>query len=375
MIVDRSILSDIQLSNLNEGLQAYNNLSMVSSAYPAVLFLELTRNCISRCLYCRKSWKNDPKFDMSSEIFDIVLNKFAPYASLIDLRSYGESLMLGDFKKRLEALASVCPNLRITTTLGCGDEETLQALVDHDVFVSVSFDAADKELYEHYRRGIDYDVVMRNMQFLCKQMLKKYGNLHGRIRLGIAPLYRDNLSYVDGVLDLANRLQIPEIRILQLSSKWYDLNTLFYHKRKLLYVLQKAIKKADKYGIELQFGSPLVSSLKIPEKTCPLCIKPWLYSIIMFNGTMRYCDWQVALKITADEFGNIRDGADSVWNGDVARRVRKSHISSNKRSSICDNCYRIGRYSDHEHDLDCSFRKWLVTGNDIKARVHKLLKN
>jgi MoaA/NifB/PqqE/SkfB family radical SAM enzyme len=372
MIVDRETLSETQRRNLQAALAAYRDGNAVSSPRPVALFVELTRNCISHCRYCcRKGWTNDPAFDMSRETFRRVLEECAPYASFVDVRSFGESLMVRDFPWFVEQTARVCPNLRITTTLGCGSQEALKALVEHDVFVSVSFDAANREVYERYRRGIKYDVVLRNMESVSSAMLAKHGSLRGRMRIGIAPLYGDTLDHVDGVLELAYRLRIPEVRIVALTSSWYDPNLLVYHPRKVLRTLHQAIEKAETYGIELQFATPILAALKLPAKVCERCFKPWFYSLILFDGTMRCCDWQAEHLRSPDDFGNIRDGVEVAWNGEVARRLRQSHVRGHGFSATSRNCYRIGRYSDHEHDLDPSFRRWLVNGNDMKAALER----
>jgi MoaA/NifB/PqqE/SkfB family radical SAM enzyme len=374
MLIDRSLLSGAQRENLQAALQAYHEGKSASAPRPVALFVELTRNCISRCRYCRRKWTNDPAFDMSRDVFRHVIEDCAPYASFIDVRSYGESLMLPDFPWYLERLARVCPNLRITTTLGCGSQESLDALVEHDVFVSVSFDAANKELYERYRRGAQYDVVIRNLERVACAMRSKHGSLRGRMRLGIAPLYADNLDHVDGVLDLAHRLGIPEVRIVPLTSAWYDLNLLAYHKRRVLQTLAGAIRKAEACGIELQLASPVLSALRLDDRVCARCFKPWFYAVIMFDGTIRVCDWQIELEHSADDLGNVRAGVEAAWNGEVATRIRRSHLGVGRRSAICRGCYRVGRYSDHEHDLAPSFRRWLVTGSDVKSAVDAILR-
>jgi MoaA/NifB/PqqE/SkfB family radical SAM enzyme len=374
MRIDLSSLSEVQRENLQAALQAYHDGKATSAPRPVALFVELTRNCISRCRYCRKHWTNAPAFDMSRDTFRRVIEDCAPYATFIDVRGYGESLMLPDFPWYLEQMARVCPNLRITTTLGCGSRESLDALVEHDVFVSVSFDAANKEFYERYRRGVQYDVVVRNLEHVSDAVRRKHGSLHGRMRIGIAPLYADSLDHVDGVLELARRLGIPEVRIVPLTSAWYDLNLLVYHKQKVLRTLQRAIEKAEASGIDLQLASPVLSCLKLDHKACDRCFKPWFYAVIMFDGTMRICDWQVELERSPDDLGNVRSGVESAWNGDVAARIRRSHLGVGRPSALCRGCYRVGRYSDHEHDLDPYFRRWLVTGSDVKNAVDAILR-
>jgi MoaA/NifB/PqqE/SkfB family radical SAM enzyme len=375
MIVARNLLSDAQRGNLQAALDAYHAGAVVAAPRPVGVFVELTRNCISRCRYCRKHWTNDPSFDMRRDTFRRVLDQCASHASFVDLRSYGESLMLRDFPWYLEQTARVCPNLRITTTLGCGGKDVLDALVEHDVFVSVSFDAADEALYERYRRGIHYEVVLRNLAYVSRAMLDKHGSLRGRMRIGIAPLYGDNLDHVEGVLELAHRLEIPEVRIVPLTSAWYDRNLLVYHKRKTLDTLSRAIDKADRCGIELQLASPVLAGLKLPGKVCERCCKPWLYAVVMFDGTLRFCDWQIELDSSPDDLGNVHHGIEPAWNSPTAVRIRRSHLERRGCSRLCRGCYRIGRYSDHEHDLDPSLRRWLVTGGDVRPRIESLMRH
>ncbi len=369
MKIDINRLSLLQRQNLNDGLAAYWDEKVISCGHPVALYIELTKNCIARCRFCHPRWSNAPGYNMSREIFDILMQEYVPYATFVDLRGFGESLMLGDFGWYVEQVARKCPHIRLTTTLGCGNQRALESLVDYDVFISVSFDAAEKSIYESIRRGICYDTVIKNMEFLSRQIRKKHGSLDGRMRIGIAPLQSLNLDYVGGIIDLAVRLGISEIRILPLGSHIFDFNVLMYHKRHTREILLKAIDTARRKGITLQFGASLFPELRLDERACDRCCKPWLYAVINHEGKMLYCDWQIARRDNNILLGSIKDGIDSTWNSTYAQSIRSAHIGRKDLYDCCRGCYRWGRYCDHEHEIDPRFMRWLVTDKEIEPRL------
>ena len=205
MKIDWESLSPQQLSNCRSSITAYNEKSSISSLRPPVLYVELTRNCIARCDFCRgEKWINSESNNMDNEIFDILLRDYIPYTVLVDLRGGGESLMLPGFSYYLKEVSRYKPTIRLTTNLGCGSKETLQSLIDYNVFISVSFDAADKDIYESIRKGVSYDTVVRNIEFLTSGMLKKHGSLKDKIRLGVQPLQKKNLEQIGKIFEFAH---------------------------------------------------------------------------------------------------------------------------------------------------------------------------
>ncbi len=174
MKIDTERLNEQQKINLRDALNAYERKQVVSSPSPPVLYIELTQNCNGRCDFCRgETWCNDPRYNMSQKLFKILLREYIPFATLVDLRVWGESLILPDFDKYVASVARLGPSIRLTTNLGCGTPAVLQSIVDHDVFISVSIDAAEKSLFERIRKGVSYDTVMKNLAFLATAMRKK----------------------------------------------------------------------------------------------------------------------------------------------------------------------------------------------------------
>ena len=190
MKIDFSVLSKKQKENFKDAIEAYKKKELISSSHPAVLAIELTQNCISRCSFCKdKNHKNDLKYNISNEVFDVLMKEYVPYAILIDLKGWGESLMLDNFPDYLTQLVSFGAKTCITTTLGNVPRKNIQALIDKDVYVAVSLDAADKDAYEGIR-DIDYDVVLSNLDFLTKGIFRKYSSLEQRINIDISPLFQ-----------------------------------------------------------------------------------------------------------------------------------------------------------------------------------------
>jgi radical SAM protein with 4Fe4S-binding SPASM domain len=371
MKIDFNKLNQQQKSNLESALKAYNDKRLISSPSPSVLYIELTQNCFGRCVFCHgKNWVNDPKYDMSDKVFDTLLRDYIPFAVLIDLRGWGESLSLPNFDEYINKVTKFGPKIRLTTTLGCGSIKALQSLIDNDVFVSVSFDYADKAMYQSMRRGLSYDTVIKNMEFLTNEMRKK-GTLQDNIRLGIAPLQKANLDHVEKIIRIAEHYGIREIVLSQLVASRMDYRLLKYNKRKTIAVLQKAVKLSREAGIRLQLARSPFEELYIKDKTFDRCCHPWLYVFVDYKGNVLFCDHMLGTRFIKYSIGCVTERKEDVWNGQRAQAQRLRHIQKDIKTlpSKCITCYKEGRYADHEHEIDKQFEKWLVTENDIEKKL------
>jgi MoaA/NifB/PqqE/SkfB family radical SAM enzyme len=373
MKINHDQLTEKQIANLNAAIKAYNDKSVVSSPLPAVLYIELTQNCIAKCDFCRgPQFVNKPAYNMRPEMFDILLHDCIPSAVLVDLHGWGESLMLPDFDQYIARVAQLGPQIRLTTTLGCGSPKALQSLIDHDVFVSISIDAAEKHVYENIRKGVNFDTLLKNIEFLSQGILKKHGSLEGRMRLGVVPLQESNLDQLEKIVQLAIQYRIPEIRIGPLHSGPNDPALLQYHRPKTIAVLQKCIELAKTAGIAFQLGRTPFAELRFKDKLFDLCCHPWLYGIIGYTGNFSYCDHLVHNSQEQVVLGNIQETpVAELWNGPKAQALRSAHIKKDGEAlySSCVSCYTKGRYADHEHELHPQFCKWLVTEKDLDARI------
>ena len=356
-----------QLMNFNKSIDAYLNKEDLSGSAPSVLFVELTQNCISRCSFCKPNWLNKKEYNMSEDIFSVIVNNFVPKAVLVDLRGWGESLMLPDFHKLLDRVAFHGPKIRIATTLGCGSKETLRSLIDNDVYISLTLDAAEKNMYEKIRIGINFDVVMNNLKFVADALLHK-GTLEDDLRFSIT-LKGDNLDQVEKIVELADSLGVRNIRIVPLQSHPKDKNLLKYHKRKTEQVLMTSINKGNNYGIRFQLGFCPFESLFFSEKIYDPCCHPWLYGYINYKGDFYACEHMLGPSNLNLKLGNIMQNQDDIWNDENTRLLRRNHLIKSNLPGKCQKCYTHGRYADHEQDIFSAFERWNVTDSDIVSRL------
>jgi len=370
MKIDRSKLSHQQILNLEAAIKSYNERKLTSSDSPPVLYIELTQNCIARCTFCRRKHMNSPGYNMDDKTFDIILKDYAPHSVLVDLRGWGESLMLPNFDEYVNRIAKFGPKIKVTTTLGCGSKKAMQSLIDNDVYVSVTLDFADKDLYEKWRKGIYYDIVMKNLEFLTQEMKKK-GTLKDNIRFLIAPLQKANLEQIEKIIQIAERHGVSEVAIAPLVSSPVNPNLLRYNKRKTIEALRGAAKYAKDAKIKLSLHLNPFKELYIKDKAFDFCCHPWLYVFINHKGDVLFCDHMMNPFFTRYRIGHITEDKAMVWNGKEAQRQRSAHIQKHmlKLPIKCMACYTGGRYADHEHEIDEQFSRWLVTEKDIEDKL------
>lgn len=367
IILDK--LSQRQNNNLKDSLKSYENKNVISSEKPAVLYLELTRNCVARCVFCRPlNFVNSPSNNMLKNIFDILKRDYLPFAAMVSLNGWGESLILPDFSSYVEAIAEHGPKMRITTTLGCGNKKALQSLIDYDVYIAVSFDAADRRIYEGIRRKARYKTVIKNLTFITKRILDKHGTLNDRIRLEIHPLQGKNLDYVSGIIDFAEKYKIPEILLGPLGSSSQDQNLLAYHKDKTREVLSLCVNRSKENGIVFRLMESPFSELCFQDRAFERCFHPWAHAFINFRGDFIYCDHLVWPGYAEHIIGNISEKElKSLWNSRKMQLIREAHIKREKGLiKPCEACYARGRYAECEQDLDQQFSRWELTQEHIE---------
>ena len=370
MQIDKSRLSEKQQGNFQRNLEAYENKSPVTAVAPSVLYLELTRNCFGQCVFCKKVAFNDPANNMDEALFERLLADYVSFAVLVDLRGWGESLLLPNFKKYIEKVSALGPKIRLTTTLGCGSEESLQSLIDHDVFISVSLDYATKDTYERMRRGLSFSTVMKNLKFVTERMKQK-GTLKDNIRLGVAPLQKANLKEIAGIFKIAEQLGIPALYLSPLAAEKNDRALLSYHEKDTIKALKNAVVLSEKTGIRMHLLRCPFKKLYDKARSFDLCCHPWLYGLVTSDGNMLCCDHM--LGHNTDAWGHISEGRDKVWNGAKAQQTRRAHAVLEKSAlpEKCQACYGVGRYADHEHEIDPAFAKWLMDGPALKKKLSK----
>ncbi|MBP7088152.1 MAG: SPASM domain-containing protein [Candidatus Omnitrophica bacterium] len=367
MRIDFNRLNEKQQLNLKSALNAYKEGKITSSQNPPVLYIELTQNCISNCAFCKRNWNNNLSYNMNENIFNILLRDYIPFASLVCLNGWGESLILPNLDQYISKVSQYGVKIKLTTTLGCRNQRALQSMVDNDVHISVSFDCADKSLYEKIRKGVSYTTVINNIEFLVNEM-KKRGTLKNNLRLLVAPLQNMNLEYLEKIFVFSKDLGISEVAIAPLAASLMNFNLLSYHKYKTMIILQKCARYAKENNIRLQLIACPFKELYFEDKIFNQCCHPWLYIFVNYEGNIIFCDHIIRPSSVKYAIGHISESKDYVWNGEKIKKVRLGHLQSDKKilPEPCRRCCLHGRYADHEHEIYDKFVKWLVTEDNLE---------
>jgi radical SAM protein with 4Fe4S-binding SPASM domain len=161
-------------------------------ALPVEYIVETTAKCNLYCPMCPRETHKQPKEDMLDDIFFRLVQDAAHTGEHMMLIGLGEPFMDRKIFDRIE----YCERHGISTLLSTNgtflDEKTAARLLDSRLeHITLSFDGASKETFEHYRKGARFEKVRDNfvrfanlkhrrkskMQIVV-QMVRMPGNAH-----------------------------------------------------------------------------------------------------------------------------------------------------------------------------------------------------
>ncbi|MFA5114049.1 MAG: radical SAM protein [Candidatus Margulisiibacteriota bacterium] len=132
---------------------------------PAMYFIEPTNACNLHCPFCATgSGQNErPKGFMKLADYRLILDKIAPVATFINMFNQGEPLLNREIIPMIELTAAKGITSYLSTNLSLPDLD-FEALARSGLSVMrVALDGASRETYGRYRRGGDFDLVLRNI--------------------------------------------------------------------------------------------------------------------------------------------------------------------------------------------------------------------
>src|SRR5580658_1488053 len=161
-------------------------------ALPVEYIVETTAKCNLYCPMCPRETHKQPKEDMTDEIFERLVKDSEGTAEHMMLIGLGEPFLDPKIFDRIE----YCERHGVATLLSTNgtllDEEAATKLLDSPLaHITLSFDGASKETFEHYRKGARFEKVRDNfvrfarmkhergskMQVVA-QMVRMPGNAH-----------------------------------------------------------------------------------------------------------------------------------------------------------------------------------------------------
>lgn len=359
--------SNGQTRNVNSllNLKEFYERKLQISSRPQFLVVELTQDCNLHCQMCREEGSIKHGRKMPITLFKRIAQELFPFAKMVDLRGWGESLILPNIIELIELTASYSVKIRFVSNLTFHRPEVIKALAKHGCYIAVSIDTVDPILFRVLRGGARLEQVTSNLHFLVEQYRMQMGSAD-RIHL-TTTIQAPAVKGLVNLIELAAQCQISEVRLFPVTVKRGSPLQIDDKPAEVDLALIAAAIRARDLGVRLIAGTRLGS---MPENRpdIPPCIHPWAYSYISYNGGVSFCDHLIGKVGEPYQIGNLMNiPFDEIWNGDAWQSIRREHII--RRSSDvslfqeCAWCYK-NRYIDFEHYFDPKTEKRIVSLSD-----------
>ena len=129
---------------------------------PRELAITLTMKCNLRCIMCENGY--DHQYEIDEKTYEYLV-KIMPYLEKIELKG-GEVFLYKNFKELLMLANKYNVNQVILTNGLLLNKEIISFLSKNRVCLSISIDAADKEMYEKIRSGGKFEKLLENLEIL-----------------------------------------------------------------------------------------------------------------------------------------------------------------------------------------------------------------
>ena len=340
----------------------------ISAVGPKVVFVELTQHCNLKCSMCRSKNATYRHNVMSDAVFHRFCENVLPCAEIVDLRGFGESLLLPTFPERARVVASAGAQLRITTNLSFNAPSALEVLAEVNARVSISLDVADDALLNHVRRGARLSRILDNVKFL-RQAYSACGSDFRRVYVG-ATVLLSTIGHLTHLVEKSADLGITDLRLFARINNGELFASDAAARSTLLKDLDAAAKLAASRSVDLRIGTKLWPEMKdeLPPYNFP-CLRPWSYCVINWRGNIGYCDFLIGPGSEMQSFGNIMESDfDSIWNGERWRELRREHIDDDlarsTRFAHCGWCHH-NRYVDFEDLTDTRYDPRILRPDEV----------
>ncbi|MCW7536316.1 radical SAM protein [Aquabacterium sp. A7-Y] len=319
-------------------------LAPLAPPLPRFAQIEPTGSCNLACRMCTVTHRPDAGGMLSLAQFERLLEQL-PQLEELHLQGLGEPMLNPAFFDMVEL--AVARGIRVTanTNLTLLTPERAARCVSSGLHtLSVSIDAARRELYEAIRVKASFHKVVRNLERLSQARREAAGS-RLQVRL-VMVLMRQNLDELASVLRLAQRVGVRDVLVQRLSSdlEQPDLPERYIPIRD--YVEQAELVASDRpHAIQVfahasRLAAALGVTLHLPRLSAKPgargCSWPWDQLYLTARGDMLPC----CMVATPDRasFGNVlEEGLTARWHGEAAQRFR-AELQSEQPPPVCRHC-------------------------------------
>lgn len=345
----------MNLAELNSALnfREYNEGKVLLESYPQYLIVELTRSCNLKCPMCRDSKAPYAGQSMSMEVFERVQHELFDKARMIDLRGWGESLVLENAIDLIERAGKSGKQLRFVTNLSFKRNEILEILAKYNCKVDISIDSPDEDILVILRGGANLRLMKENLAILSSFYKKYHGNTRNLSFL--TTVQYPALKTLHELIPLAAEFSIREVRMFPVDISSESELSLEDRETEVEDMLSKVKNLSKKYEVNAIVGAKM-GCMSFNSPSLPACIHPWAYCYISYNGKVGFCDHLIGPSFDDILMGDITTTPFvQIWNSENWQSLRYNHLiqrdNSIKNFKHCSWCYK-NKYIDFEDLFD-----------------------
>lgn len=294
---------------------------------------------------CRDSTIRTKDRLMNSQLFNTVFQDLVPYAEVVDIRGWGESLILPDIEEKIRLISDVGSKVRVVTNLSFKRDNVLRALAETNSILDISLDATNPQLLSVLRTGSNINTITNNIRSLVD-----YYCDHSNLSVMIT-VQRGNVEHLPELIEDISSLGIRNIRLSSVTAEADSPISLVGIEPLIDEALSIASKIALKKGVKLTASNRLGSMPENGKEISP-CIHPWYYCYVSYDGSVSFCDHLIGPGNKEYIVGNLYDSTFAqIWNGTAMQDMRQEHLGLRRESahqfSHCSWCYK-NKYVDFE---------------------------
>lgn len=330
-------INDIVSYILDVEYGSSNKSSDISYAnnYPDKIFVELTRNCNSRCIMCSRVndenlCKGGAEFDMNFDLFKKIIDQVGSEAKAVDLRGFGESSLFPEFERAVDYCTKYDLSLELISNFTVRDDNLWISVFKNGLKVGISIDGGEKGLYEKIRVNSSYENLLHNLA-----LAKNHG--FSKSCYFLVAVQKLNYKSLKEIVELAKKNGISKVELNPVSTTGFSIYDV--DERDLFDELTGVYEFSKKVGVDLIISGyfvdlPFLSDMGIKNKF--RCERPWKYLQVNYLGEIGPCDHKLNPSIT---FGNMKECEfEDLWNSFKYRLFRRV-IDTNHRMEGCNWCY------------------------------------
>jgi len=326
MVRHRQITAKRIFNTIRNCYAYYIKKDITPKGYPCILMVEPTNVCNLKCPLCPTGagTLTRPKAFMSFDNFKKVIDEIGDYLFNTTLYAFGEPFMNKDIYKIIEYAKSKRIFVRVSTNghffKGEGDiERLIKSQLDDLV---ISFDGASQETYVQYRRMGDFNLVIDNLKKIVKMKKELKSNLP-YIEMQFIVMGH-NEHEVEKMEQLAKDIGVDK---LTLKSVLVDEVSNLSDQEKAQYLPKNP--KFRRY-------SDTKNWVNRDKVDIHHCIRVWLSSLIMSNGSVVPCCYDYNATYT---FGNaFTEKFMDIWGNKKYQNFRAQILEDKRQFGMCKNC-------------------------------------